>query len=335
MREFVSKKRARSPSPRAFSKTSLFEHETWRTLSREYRRSVPRWHFAMLNDEGRNRAFAGAIAQAGVEGGLVLDIGAGSGLLAMMAARAGARRVVSCEAVEPIARMARDIIAHNGLADRVTVVEAPSTSPLVAAALDQAATHLVTEIVDCGLVGEGLLPTLRHARDHLLTGDATIVPYAARIFYRLVESPAIYRNNFVSTAAGLDVGLFNMFSTRDHFPVRLETWPHRFLSLPQLARDFDFAADPLVPEVTECHVEVAAGGTAHGVILWFELDLHRGICVSNAPSGQPTHWMQAAYLFDHPIAVRAGDDLRLRIAHDDFSITFSPIQDPASEEPQS
>lgn len=325
MKEFVAKKRA---EPRI----SLFEHKTWRILSREYRRSVPRWHFAMLNDEGRNRAFAEAIARAGVQDGLVLDIGSGSGLLAMIAARAGARRVVSCETVEPIARMARDIIARNGLADRITVVDALSTSPLVAAALDQPATHLVTEIVDCGLLGEGLLPTLRHAREHLLAADATLVPCAARIFYQLVESPAIFRNNFVSTAAGLDVGLFNMFSTRDHFPVRLDTWPHRLLSPPQLAREFNLAVDSLLPAVTEDRVEVATEGTAHGVILWFELDLCREIQVSNAPGGERTHWMQAAYLFDSPLAVRGRDTVRLQIAHDDFSITFSPILGSSNEE---
>jgi type II protein arginine methyltransferase len=332
MSAFVAKKHVKSPPQRAFARTSLFEHDTWRVLSREYRRSVPRWHFAMLNDEGRNRAFAEAISQAGVKDGLVLDIGSGSGLLAMMAARAGARRVVSCEAVEPIARVAREIIAHNGLADRITVVNALSTSPLVAAALDRPATHLVTEIVDCGLLGEGLLPTLRHAREHLLASDATFVPCAARIFYQLVESSAIYRNNFVSTAADLDVGLFNMFSTRDHFPVRLETWPHRLLSPPRLARAFDLTVDPLLPTINEDQVEIASGGTAHGVILWFELDLGRGITMSNAASGEGTHWMQAAYLFDRPIAVRGGDTLQLRIVHDDFSITFSPTSEERSHE---
>lgn len=325
MREFVARNRTVPHSRRAFPTPSLFEHETWRILSREYRRNVPRWHFAMLNDELRNRAFADAIARAGMEDGLVLDIGSGSGLLAMLAARARARHVVSCEAVEPIARMARDIIACNGLADRITVVEAPSTSPLVAAALEQPATHLVTEIVDCGLLGEGLLPTLRHAREHLLASDAILVPGAARIFYRLLESPAIYHNNFVSTAAGLDVGLFNMFSTRDHFPVRLETWQHRFLSAPRLARTFDFGADSLLPETTEDRVEVAIDGTAHGVILWFELYLYDGICVSNAPTSERTHWMQAAYLFDRPMSVRSRDQILLQISHDDLGIIVSPI----------
>jgi len=71
-----------------------------------YRRMIPAWHFAMLNDQARNDAFERAIAKAACGRRLVLDIGTGSGLLAVMAARAGAERVVACEANTPLARVA-------------------------------------------------------------------------------------------------------------------------------------------------------------------------------------------------------------------------------------
>ena len=60
------------------------------------------YHFAMVADEQRNgsfnRALATAVGRAGPDC-RVLDIGAGSGLLAMMAARAGAHHVTSLEMV--------------------------------------------------------------------------------------------------------------------------------------------------------------------------------------------------------------------------------------------
>lgn len=67
--------------------------------NRAVRRAVPRWHWEMLHDEERAELYDRAIrrAVASDPGSLVLDIGAGSGLLAMMAARAGARQVVACE----------------------------------------------------------------------------------------------------------------------------------------------------------------------------------------------------------------------------------------------
>src|SRR5262249_45946357 len=59
-------------------------------LSRLAVRTVPRWHFAMLNDSERNDALAVALERVVRPGSHVLDIGSGSGLLAMVAARAGA-----------------------------------------------------------------------------------------------------------------------------------------------------------------------------------------------------------------------------------------------------
>ena len=86
------------------------------------RRDVPQWHFAMLNDDRRVEAYRRAINTAVRSGDVVLDVGTGSGLLAILAARAGAQRVYACERVERIAAKAREIIASNGLSDRIEVL---------------------------------------------------------------------------------------------------------------------------------------------------------------------------------------------------------------------
>ena len=61
---------------------------------------VARWHYRMINDGARNgaydRAIAAAVRRMGPQAP-VLDIGSGSGLLAMMAARAGAVDVTACD----------------------------------------------------------------------------------------------------------------------------------------------------------------------------------------------------------------------------------------------
>ncbi|MBL8881212.1 MAG: 50S ribosomal protein L11 methyltransferase, partial [Phycisphaerales bacterium] len=158
-------------------------------LQQSYQALVPRWHFTMLHDRPRNDAYEQALRSVVCPGQRVLDIGTGSGLLAMMAARAGAAEVVACEAVPLIAEKAREILAANGLADRVRVVAKPSTRLVPGTDLDGPADVLVTEIFDAALIGEGALATFEDAWARLLKADATVIPCAATIRAQLVESP--------------------------------------------------------------------------------------------------------------------------------------------------
>src|ERR1044072_84243 len=76
-------------------------------LNRAHCQIIPRWHFEMLNDEKRNVAFEQALSRAITPETIVLDIGSGTGLLAMMAARAGARETITCEMVPQFAELTR------------------------------------------------------------------------------------------------------------------------------------------------------------------------------------------------------------------------------------
>tara|TARA_B100001057_G_scaffold499353_1_gene609669 strand:+ start:470 stop:832 length:363 start_codon:yes stop_codon:yes gene_type:complete len=80
---------------------------------------VPKWHIPMMNDTKRNNAYLKAINSAIKDNEYVLEIGTGSGLLAMMANDAGAQKVVTCEASQPIAEAVKRIIAINGYEDRI------------------------------------------------------------------------------------------------------------------------------------------------------------------------------------------------------------------------
>lgn len=291
-----------------------------RLLNQVYRRLVPRWHFAMLNDAGRNAAYRRALSALDLRGKTVLDVGSGSGLLAMMAADLGALHVYSCEAVEAIARLARRIVAVNRKAHVVEVIPRQSFDLAVGRDLHAPADVLVTETIDCGLVGEGLLPIVRHARQELLAAGAAVVPSRGTLHAALLESAEVHANNFAFVADVYDVTLFNEFSTFEYFPVRLDTWNHRLLSDPVDLFRFDFAADPLDPEAVEIDVEARSTGTVHGVVMWFTVELVPGVTLSNAPTGRSSHWMQAVQCFEHPMPVSAGQLVRISAAHELTSV---------------
>ncbi|WP_329518706.1 50S ribosomal protein L11 methyltransferase [Spirillospora sp. NBC_01491] len=290
---------------------------------RAVRRAVPRWHWEMLHDEERAELYDVAIrrAVAADPESLVLDIGAGSGLLAMMAARAGARQVVACEGQPSVAETTARVVRVAGYDDAVGVVSKMSTRMSVPADLPRRAGLLVTEIVDCGLLGEGILGTIAHAREHLLTPDATIMPSRARIIVQLVESAPLHRKNHVGKLYGFDLAPFNRLSTLEYFDSRLDRHEHRALSEPLPVFDFDFYTDGAEPRRAEFQVRPTAAGKLHALAFWFEMELMPGITLTNAP-GRGSHWKQAIQVLPVPPHVQPGEPVTLEAVHDGECVRF-------------
>ncbi len=296
--------------------------EALKGYNRVLSKMVPRWHFFMLNDIKRNQAFEDALHEIIDPSMLVLDIGTGSGLLAMLAAREGAEYVVSCEMLSPLAKMASRVIRANGFGERVQVLPKSSLDLQIGLDLPRRADLLVTEIVDCGLLGEMVIPTLRHARQHLLRNGGTMIPRSARVIAALLESEQVHKLNHVQEARSFDVSHFNEFSTAGYFPVRLNTWQHRFLTKPQEIFRFDFLLDTLLPTERQVNFVASAAGLCHGFVFWFEMDLNDHITISNDPANVTTHWMQAVQCLERPIEVTEGQVVEAIVAHDDASIWF-------------
>ncbi|MBA8922847.1 type II protein arginine methyltransferase [Kutzneria viridogrisea] len=284
-------------------------------LNRAVRKLVPRWHFAMLNDVERNQAYHDAIMASVRPGDLVLDIGTGSGLLALLAARAGAAQVVTCEVEPLIATVAEQIVRANGFDTRITVVNKASTDLRLGVDLPRRADVLVTEIFDCALLGENALPTLEHAREELLVAEPRIVPGRGRLWGQLVSSDRLRSHNHVSTACGFDVSGFNNLRSMEYFSTYLHNYPHLALTEPFPLLDVDFGADcPPNRELVKALPTV--DGDCDAIAIWFELDLGAGVTLSNSPLHPDTHWRQAVQTFAAPLRCEAGIPVPLHVFHD-------------------
>ena len=260
--------------------------------NRAIRRYVPRWHFEMMHDTERAALYDQAIRQVAAPEHLVLDVGTGSGLLAMMSARAGAGQVVACEAQPMVADVADKIVHAGGYGDVVTVVPKMSTMMRVGEDLPRRADVLVTETVDCGLLGEGILNTIAHAREHLLTEDALIMPGRGGCWRAWWRALPLHRKNHVGELYGFDLSSFNELASMEYFDSRLSSHEHRMLSEPVEVFDFDFYRDGPTADSAELVVTPTVEGTCHAVVFWFELELLPGITLRNSPE-DPEHPLEA------------------------------------------
>lgn len=284
-------------------------------VNRSVRKQVRRWHFRMMNDRARNQAYQAAIAAAVHPGDVVLDIGTGGGITAMMCARAGAAHVYSCEHDPFLAALGRKIIERNELDDRITVLARSSRDLAVGAGLPSPADVLVAEIFDCGLLGESALATLADAAERLLTPGGTLVPSGARIYGQLVESETLHELNHVDRVAGFDVSPFNVVESREYFASYLNWYPHRLLSEPFEIFDFSFGSQS-VPAERRLRVPVIHSGRCHAIVMWFLLDLGPDLTLSSGPWDPLTHWRQAVQTLRIPVALSAGDTISLTARHD-------------------
>ncbi|HEY4366173.1 MAG TPA: 50S ribosomal protein L11 methyltransferase [Steroidobacteraceae bacterium] len=276
---------------------------------------VPHWHFEIVRDLQRNEAYETALRRAIVPGCKVLEIGTGSGLLAMMAARAGAGEVVTCEADPAVAMVARANIARNGYADRVRVIAKHSTALDVKSDLHGPADILVSEIVSNDLLSEGALPAIEHAVLHLIKPDARVIPVRGRVRVALADNDE-WEGALMGQVAGFDLSAFNRLAASQR---QIAVGSPR-LTLCSDAADlfsFDFASGGPFPPLRSETVLVSHGRWINGIAQWIALDMDaEGVCENRPEPGARSSWWAVFHPFERAIQTTPGQTVTVRASHD-------------------
>ncbi len=287
-------------------------------MSKSLSRAVPRWHVPMMNDTPRNEAYKAALQAALSPDDHLLEIGTGSGLLSMMAARLGVGRVTTCEAVPLIADTARAIVADNGLDDVVTVIGKMSTDLAVGEDIDRPADVLVSEVLSSEFISEGVLSSIEDAKQRLLRPGAAIIPRAGSMMIGLLGGSDIADNIRVGSVDGFDLSRFNSITSRKMAVYRNDL-DLALLSADTAAFTFDFAGQDSFPaEEKLLHIPVTAAGMCQGIIQWNHLQMDETIVFENHPS-QPSAasaWNHVVYVFDDAVEVSPGQTVVVSAMHD-------------------
>ncbi|XP_054804550.1 probable histone-arginine methyltransferase 1.3 isoform X2 [Prosopis cineraria] len=291
----------------------------------------------MLQDYVRTGTYYAAVIEnrADFMGRVVVDVGAGSGILSLFAAQAGAKHVYAVEASE-MAEYARKLIAGNPmLGQRITVIKGKVED----VELPEKADILISEPMGTLLVNERMLESYVIARDRFLTPEGKMFPTVGRIHmapftdeYLFIEiaNKALFwqQQNYY----GVDLTPLYGTAFQGYFsqPV-VDAFDPRLLIAPPMFHVTDFTKIK-EEELYEIDIPLkfiaSVGARVHGLACWFDV-LFNGSTVqrwlTTAPGSPTTHWYQLRCVLSQPIYVMAGQEITGRlhmIAHNAQSYTI-------------
>jgi protein arginine N-methyltransferase 1 len=267
----------------------------------------------MILDEGRSRAYAESLKHVVTADSVVLDIGAGTGFLALLAAQLGARKVYAIEPSDAV-QFGQRAAAQNGLDRRVEFIKGLSFDIDLPEKVDVIVSDL-----------HGVLPAYRRglssiidARDRFLARGGALIPSRETLWAAIVEAPRLHHE--VVGVWGLDVlGL-------DLTPMRaaaMNTWHKTRLTAPDLVTvpacwatlEYQTLQSPDVRG--ELLWKALDRRSAHGICVWFDWEGAEGIGFSNSPlSGERHIFGQAFFPWPEPLDLCAGDEVRVQLRAD-------------------
>ena len=286
---------------------------------------VPSWHTPMMNDQLRNSAYLEALQSAIKHDSHVLEIGTGSGIISMMAARCKAEAITTCEMSPLIAQTAGEIIKENGFSDLINVVPIKSTSLRIGVDLPRPANILVSEILSSELLGEGVLSSIEDAKHRLLSPDAQIIPHEASVRIALFGGDHIGESIFVGNVNGFDLSKFNKITSKKLF-FKAGSFDIEFLSDTEDAFTFNFMGNNhFPPEEKTINMPVLTTGKCYGVMQWIHMKMDDTITFENNPSNNTrvSGWTHVAYIFDTPLDVTTNQVVKISAMHDRTTTWFS------------
>lgn len=280
--------------------------------------SAPQMHDIMLSDEPRMAAYRNAIEAHVTRDSVVIDMGAGTGILSLMAARAGARRVYAIEPTSVI-DVAREISRRNGFDRQITFIR-KSVQELTSTDLPEPADVLVSEWMGNLGVLEPMLGPLLETRDRFLRPGGALLPDRITIYLALAETADLHGffvGKWARPTHGLDYGYMAAIQSAQVQVAPLS--PAMLMSAAAPIVDIDLGAAPADQAVrwsAEVELEATRSGLCHGLCGWFTVSFPHGGVLDTSPFAEPTHWLQCFLPLEHPVPCVPGTRARVRLSFD-------------------
>ncbi|KAG5898914.1 hypothetical protein JTB14_000159 [Gonioctena quinquepunctata] len=252
---------------------------------------------------------------------IVLDVGAGSGILSFFAAQAGAKRIYAVEA-STMAHYAQKIVEANNLSSSIKVIP----GKIEEIDLPEKVDVIISEPMGYMLYNERMLESYLNAKKWLVPGgkmypsrgDLHIAPFTDDALYMEQYSKANFW--FQTCFHGVNLSALQNCAVKEYFrqPI-VDTFDVRICMSKSMRHVVDF----LEADETDLHTidiplefHILESGTCHGLAFWFDVAFtgsQQTIWLSTAPTEPLTHWYQVRCLLEQPLLLKQGQVLTGRV----------------------
>lgn len=252
---------------------------------------------------------------------VILDVGAGSGILSFFAAQAGARKVYAVEA-SSMAKHAETLVYNNKLNNTIVVIP----GKIEEIKLPEMVDVIISEPMGYMLFNERMLETYLHAKKWLSPngrmfpsrGDLHIAPFSDSQLYteQLTKANFWFQQNF----HGVDLSSLRSPALKEYFyqPI-VDTFDVRICT----AKSYRYSVDFTTAHERDLHrIDIPITfimhqtDEVHGLAFWFDVAFfgsQQTVWLSTSPTQPLTHWYQVRCLIDSPLFVQRGQTLSGRV----------------------
>ncbi|MBU1240280.1 50S ribosomal protein L11 methyltransferase, partial [Myxococcota bacterium] len=264
-------------------------------------------HAWMLLDRIRVDAFERAIKAVVRPGDVVADIGTGTGVLAAMAAKAGARRVYAVDRA-PILEVARALFAENHVDNIIEVIRDDARK----VEFPEPPNVVVSEMVGNFGIEEDMLGMFNTIAAKC-TPDVRFIPSGLTLFFVPLAEVGLKEELERLSNFSSDLTMHSFVARMANRPVH-----HRITASEILGRD---RAPQFIPTVgggttideLRCTMEMTRSGTVNAIGTYYHLLLAEDITLTTGPDGPPTHWTNIKFPVYPPLELKAGDTIEMTL----------------------
>lgn len=271
-------------------------------------------HEEMLKDEVRTLTYRNSMYHNKhlFKGKVVLDIGCGTGILSMFAAKAGASRVFGIDCSD-IVNQAQEIVRQNNLEDIVSIIKGKVEEVELPEGIEKV-DIIISEWMGYCLFYESMLETILYARDKWLKPDGLLFPDRASLYICAIEDRQ-YKDdkiNWWDEVYGFNMSCIRKVAITE--PLVDVVDPKQVVSNSCLLKEVDLytvTKDELAFS-SPFSLQVRRNDYVHALVTFFTIEFtkcHKRIGFSTAPDAPYTHWKQTVFYLDDYLTVKRNEEI--------------------------